>query len=229
MVIREVGVMGVKPGINIMDPTTPEGKILDEVWSTVITKPGGPSRVYWGLEKDDPLRIWGFFDWDTVEQHEKFAKEHGADAVKDISKICTYGEMTKHVTMFPSSDVFQSPITDIVVAYFPTDYPHTEKDKAAAKLQDILAKCFGTYSDVEKMAYGWGIENDFPVKGKEDVHGQLGAAHMGFVGWANESTQADFHQTATYNEAVAQIHEMSGLVGLNIVTLRFQHLERLEE
>lgn len=131
--------------------------------------------------------------------------------------------------MFPSSDVFQSPITDIVVAYFPKDFPHTEKDKAAAKLQDVLAKSFGTYSDVEKIAHGWGIENDFPVKGKKAVDGQPGAALMGFVGWANESAQADFHQTATYNEAVAQIHEMSGLVGLNIVTLRCQHLERLEE
>ncbi|KAM0364976.1 hypothetical protein ACHAO7_009545 [Fusarium culmorum] len=186
MVIQEVGVMGVKPGIDIMDPTTPEGNILYEAWSTVITKPGGPSRVYWGLEKDDPLKIWGFFDWDTVEQHEKFAKDqvnlHGADAVKDIPKICTHGEMTKHVTMVPSSDVFQSPVTDVVVAYFPTDFAQTKKDKDAMQLKGILAKSFGTYSDVEKLAHGWDIENDFPVRGKEAVDGQLGAALMGFVG-----------------------------------------------
>jgi hypothetical protein len=75
MVIQEVGVMGVKPGIDIMDPSTPEGNILHQAWSTVLIKPAGPSRVYYGLEEDNPLRIWGFFDWDTVEQHEKFAIE----------------------------------------------------------------------------------------------------------------------------------------------------------
>jgi hypothetical protein len=75
MAIQEVGVMGVKPGFDIMDAATPEGKILYQAWKTVITKPGGPSRVYWSLEKDNPLKIWGFFDWDTVEQHDKFAKE----------------------------------------------------------------------------------------------------------------------------------------------------------
>ncbi|KAH7003009.1 hypothetical protein EDB82DRAFT_519061 [Fusarium venenatum] len=88
MVIQEVGVMVVKPGIDIMDPATPEGNILYHAWKTCITKPGGPSRVYYGLEEENPLRIWGFFDWDTIEQHKKFAIEYGADAVKDIPKIC---------------------------------------------------------------------------------------------------------------------------------------------
>lgn len=74
MTITEVGCMGVKPGIDIMDETTPEGKILKNIWQTVTTKPGGPQRVIWGLEVQDPLRLWAFFDWDSQEQHEEFAR-----------------------------------------------------------------------------------------------------------------------------------------------------------
>jgi hypothetical protein len=149
--------------------------------------------------------------------------------VKDIPKICTHGEMTKHVSMVPSSDVFQSPVTDVLLAYFPMDFPQTEKDKAAVQLQGILAKSFGCCSDVAKLAHGWSVENDFPVRGKETVDGQLGAALMGFIGWANDFAQTGFRQTATYKEAVAQIHNMNGLVSLDIISLRCEHLERHEE
>ena len=76
MAVTEVGCMGVKPNIDIMDQDTPEAQILTGVWKTVTTKPGGPHRVYWGLEREDPSRVWGFFDWDSVEQHQKFAQTY---------------------------------------------------------------------------------------------------------------------------------------------------------
>ncbi len=68
--------MGVKPGLNIMDDTTPEGQILLKTWKAVIDAPRGPDQVYWGLEIENPLSIWAFFDWDSVEHHEKFAKSY---------------------------------------------------------------------------------------------------------------------------------------------------------
>ncbi len=74
MAITEVGCMGVKPNHNIMDTSTSEGKILIGTWKAVLSAPGGPSQVYWGLEAENPLMLWAFFDWESVEQHEKFAK-----------------------------------------------------------------------------------------------------------------------------------------------------------
>ncbi|QGI92471.1 hypothetical protein CEK26_005540 [Fusarium fujikuroi] len=79
MTVTEVGCMGVKPNMNIMDHTTPEGKILTEAWKTVISKPGGPQRVYWGLESVDSLKIWCFFDFESIEQHRRFAEERFSD------------------------------------------------------------------------------------------------------------------------------------------------------
>lgn len=74
MAITEVGCMGVKPGLRITDPTTEEGQVLPSVWKKVLTLPGGPRRVFWGLEEEEPSRVWAFFDWESVQQHEDFAK-----------------------------------------------------------------------------------------------------------------------------------------------------------
>ncbi|KAH7188098.1 uncharacterized protein B0J16DRAFT_381982 [Fusarium flagelliforme] len=230
MVVQELGAMGVKPGLDIMNATTPEGKILYQAWKTCLQKPGGPSRLYYGLEEDNPLKIWAFFDWDTIQQHEKFAIEYGGDAVKDIPKICTHGEMTKHVEMVPSSDVFQSPMTEIFLAYFPTDFPEAEKHKATAKLQNIFNKSFRDCSDVVEVAYSWSVENDWPVrKEREVVDGQLGSALVGFVGWASDVAQEDFRQTATYKEAVAKIRGLNGLASLDIISLECKHMERADK
>lgn len=75
MTITEVGCTALKPGMDVMNAATPEGKILNSIWEKVIKNPEGPSRVYWGVEKNDPLKQWAWFDWDSVEHHEKFAKE----------------------------------------------------------------------------------------------------------------------------------------------------------
>ncbi|VZH92068.1 unnamed protein product, partial [Fusarium fujikuroi] len=142
MTVTEVGCMGVKPNMNIMDHTTPEGKILTEAWKTVISKPGGPQRVYWGLESVDSLKIWCFFDFESIEQHRRFAEEYGADAVKGIPKICTYGEFSKHIKMVPSSDVLRSPLTEIILAYFPQEIADEKKETLSSKIQEILRQAF---------------------------------------------------------------------------------------
>ena len=74
MVVTEVGVMGIKSGLDVMNDDTPEGQILTKVWKTVTTAPGGPQNVCWGIESEDPSKIWGFFDWNSVEEHQQFAK-----------------------------------------------------------------------------------------------------------------------------------------------------------
>lgn len=66
--------MGVKPGLNVMDETTSEGQVLLGIWKAITSAPDGPHQIYWGLETENPLFLWAFFDWDSVEDHEKFAK-----------------------------------------------------------------------------------------------------------------------------------------------------------
>lgn len=74
VLVTEVGCMGVQPGLNVMDETTREGQILVGAWNAVTTAPDGPHRVYWSLEAENPSKIWAFLEWDSVADHEKFAK-----------------------------------------------------------------------------------------------------------------------------------------------------------
>jgi hypothetical protein len=76
MTVAEVGCMIVKPDLDVMDDSTPEGQILTGTWNTILSKPGGPQRVYWGLESKDSSRLWAFFDFESVRQHEQFAQEY---------------------------------------------------------------------------------------------------------------------------------------------------------
>lgn len=58
-----------------MDDSTPEGQILLKIWKGVTSQPTGPYRVFWGTEVENPANLWGFFDFASVEEHEKFAEE----------------------------------------------------------------------------------------------------------------------------------------------------------
>ncbi|KAF5557241.1 multidrug resistance [Fusarium napiforme] len=199
MTVTEVGCMGVKPNMNIMDHTTSEGKILTDAWKTVISKPGGPQRVYWGLESVDPSKVWGFFDFDSVQQHRQFAEEYGADAVKDIPKICTYGEFTKHIKMVPSSDILGSPLTEIILAYFPQDISDQKKETLSSKIQEILRQAF--LDDVQ-VSHAWGVENDFPARSED---GQPRSVLLGFVGFSHSETLGDHQKSDSWKEALLSI------------------------
>lgn len=77
MPVTDVGYMIVKPGVDVMDETSPGGQILTKAWNTVTSEKTGPYTVYWGVEVENPSNFWGFFDFDSVEQHMEFGKEYG--------------------------------------------------------------------------------------------------------------------------------------------------------
>ncbi|KAB2099760.1 hypothetical protein AG0111_0g11842 [Alternaria gaisen] len=42
MTVVEIGLLGVKPDHEVLNPKIPEGQVLDSAWSTVTTAPRGP-------------------------------------------------------------------------------------------------------------------------------------------------------------------------------------------
>lgn len=73
MTITEIGRMTIKAGLNVTDEKSSEGQILTGIWNSLLAAPGGPLQIIWGTEIENPLKLWGFIDWDSVEDHEKFA------------------------------------------------------------------------------------------------------------------------------------------------------------
>ncbi|KAM0551858.1 hypothetical protein ACHAPJ_008194 [Fusarium lateritium] len=207
--ITEVGVMGVRPNMNIMDDSTLEGQILTGVWKTVTI---------------DPSKVWAFFDFDSVEQHRRFAQDYGSEAVKDIPKVCNLGEFSKHVNLKPSSDVLQSSLTEIMLAYFPQDISKERQGALSDQLQHILSQSFEGNHHVTKVAHGWGLENDFPARGED---GQPRTVLMGFVGWSTADAHSEYSKEDDYKQAISRIEGMEGCTSFYKFTLSCRHLERV--
>lgn len=147
---------------------------------------------------------------------------YGADAVKDIPKICTYGEFSKHIKMVPSSDVLESPLTEIILAYFPQDISEEKKEALSSKIQKILRQAF---PDEARVAHAWGVENDFPARGED---GQPRSVLMGFVGLSHSEAWETYHQADAWKEALSSIERLEGCTSIYSFAIRSQHLERLE-
>ncbi|KAF4966743.1 hypothetical protein FSARC_5608 [Fusarium sarcochroum] len=226
MTITQVACVGVNPGINIINPGTPEGRILAGIWRNVTTMVGGPQRVFWGLEVLNPSRIWIFVDWESIEKSENFTKNSAQEALQGFTKICTHSEFIKHVNLSPSSDVLCATITEIMLVYFPKDFSQSQKDEASAKLQLIINNSFGECSDVEKFAHGWGVENDFPVKG---VRGNLGCVFTILVGWSGYKKQRTFHMTEAYQKALEAMRTLKGSISFHNLSSNFSVIERANE
>lgn len=84
MPVTEFGPMVVKAGLDVMDESTPEGKIVTTAWTGITSENTGPFRIYWGMEVENQQNFWSFFDFDSVEEHEKFAKEYVSLDVRGI-------------------------------------------------------------------------------------------------------------------------------------------------
>ena len=79
---------------------------------------------------------------------------YGAEAVKDLPSVLTHGEFSKHITLSPSSKVLQSPVTEVLLAYFPSDISAAEKVLAAAQFQQYIEKGLGGSADVKGVSFG---------------------------------------------------------------------------
>jgi hypothetical protein len=150
----------------------------------------------------------------------------GVEAVKDLPTILTHGEFTKHVMLSPSSLVLQSPVTEVLLAYFRSDISAAGKDAAAAQLKQFVEKGLGECPDAKGVSYGWGVEKDFPVQGEE---GQVGSVLMAFIGWPSVEASMKARETEASKENVELIKGMEGIVKLAMFHISCRSLERKME
>ncbi|OOQ81523.1 hypothetical protein PEBR_42669 [Penicillium brasilianum] len=224
MAVTEVGCMGVKPSFDVTNDATAEGQILTKLYNYVITAPGGPNRVYWGLEAEDPTYLWGFFDWNSIEDHENFARTLGQEAVKDMPKILSRGFFTKHITATPTlSTALQSRATEIILAYFPQDTSSTQRDSAIGRLQNFEDD-LKSLSGIQALSYGWGVEKDFPVRGGSDD--QKASILMSFAGLDSTDAQRNFRESLAFEKLLRLMRSMEGIIKLETFSVKFRSLAR---
>ncbi|TQN65324.1 hypothetical protein CSHISOI_10116 [Colletotrichum shisoi] len=225
MTVTELGCCVVKPGLKILDEDTPEGQIYVGVYKMIISSPGAPHRIYLSIDLDEPSKVYGLFDWDSVEHHERFAKEFGKDFQPDLAKVLTHGEYIKHIAATPSlPEALTSSVADVFLAYYPSDISEAEKDEVAAGFGNILDERFRQHPDVTAFSYGWGLQNDFPVCGKDG--GKVGSAFSAFVGWSTNEANAKFRDSGAHDAIQQSIRALDGVVELKALRLACKFLEK---
>jgi hypothetical protein len=148
---------------------------------------------------------------------------YGADAVKELPTILTHGEFSKHVILAPSSSsVLQYPVTQVILCYFPSDISDATKDTTTSQFQHFTARGLLESSDVQTVSYGWGVENDFPVRGE----GRTGSVLTAFIGLSSTDAQKNLQDTASFQESLELIGKMEGIMKAGTFHISCQKVER---
>lgn len=111
-----------------------------------------------------------------------------------------------------------------MLAYFPSDISQAGKDAATAQAQQFVEKALNKCSDAKGVSYGWGVENDFPVRGGEE--GQKGSIFVAFIGWPSIDAHMKFRETEIFKEHVSLLRGMEGLTQMAMFHISCKSLER---
>lgn len=213
--------MGVKPGHAVMDPSTSEGLVLKTAWDSCAKTKDGPHWAYGGVEAGDPLTLWAFFAFDSVAHHETFAKEHGAEAVKDLPKVLSHPIFMGHIDMDNNGsslkEVLEGNHTHMILAYFPPTISLESKASIKHHISQMMSD--GNPSRI-RSAHGWGIENNLPIIGRgDDV---AGAVLVIFIAGDNPSSDQEGEISAAASLLTALEAEMNN--GKDVLSVARVHV-----
>lgn len=152
----------------------------------------------------------------------------GGEAVKELPNILSHGEFTKHVSVVPSPPlILQSPVAEIMLAYFPPDISKARRDNTLAQFQQFVERGLNKCPDFRGVSYGWGAENDFPVRGEQE--GQVGSVFMAFIGWPSVDAHVEFQETEAFKENIHFIRTMEGIIKLATFHISCRTIRRKTE
>lgn len=145
-----------------------------------------------------------------------------------MPKILSRGFFTKHITATPSlSTALQSPVTEIILAYFPSDISSTQRDSALGRLQNFEGEDLKSPSGIQALSYGWGVENDFPVRrGSDD---QKASIFTSFIGLDSIDAQKIFRESLAFEKLLRLVRGMEGIIKLETFSVSFRSLVRNTE
>ncbi|KAF4996204.1 hypothetical protein FDECE_12546 [Fusarium decemcellulare] len=216
--VTEFSYVTLNDGVTCFDESTEAGKVYANVLATALKQPGA-RRVYTGLEIENPSTLWLFLDWESVEHHKNYRKteEHGP-IIESLNPYVDFTKyMNKHITVnpFPPEDVLdktRSPVTEVLLAFFPPDYDVAARATATRRLEEFAGKALKNSPDWRGISYGWSVENDVPVKGDEE---KTGAMLVAFIGWPSVEAHQKFRETEDFKENIGLLREMPRLVKLS--------------
>lgn len=143
--------------------------------------------------------------------------------MKDFNQVFEPG-FTKHIDTKPyPPSALKSPVTEIMLAFFPPDISEQGKAAVNNRVAQFTEKGLNQCADVQAVNCGWGVENDFPVRGGGE--GQKGNMLIMLVGWPSIGAHMKFRETEAFKDSVGLLRGMEGMIKLTMFHVECRSME----
>lgn len=144
--------------------------------------------------------------------------------MKGFGKVFDSLVFQKHLgnDAFPPT-ALRSPVTEIMMAYFPPDISAEAKAAATERIAQFKHQGLDKCAHVQGVNFGWSLENDFPVP--EGDEGQKATALSLFIGWPSIDAHMQFRETEAFQEAVGLLRGLEGVVKLTMCHVKCRVLD----
>lgn len=145
--------------------------------------------------------------------------------MKDMPKILSSGLFTKHIRLTASAPAaLRSSATEVILAYFSSAISSTRKNAAIAHFKAFEEDELRGRSGIEALSYGWGVENDFPVRG--GLEDQRVSILMSFIGFDSIDARTKFKQSSTFERMLDLVRGIEGILKLEAFSVDFRSVSR---
>ncbi|KAL8846693.1 MAG: hypothetical protein Q9221_008221 [Calogaya cf. arnoldii] len=198
----EIATIPLKPGIDLDDPSSAAGKVLQDTFS-VLRGQDGYQRAYHGRQVESP-NIWQLLvDWDSVDAHKKFmAQPYYEPFGKQLMSIVDgdiHSLRHAHLSPHPPSAAVSgttSPVTEMITHYFSADISESNQSSFESNMEEFV-KCLEKAEGFKGFAGGWVVEE----AEHEAVEGKA-RLWQSCVGWQSVEEHMAFRETEDFKENV---------------------------
>jgi hypothetical protein len=114
-------------------------------------------------------------------------------------------------------------VTEVLLAWFPSDIAQDAKDAATKRLQQFADACMSGSPGPQVINIGWGVENDIPVRDGEE--GQKGSLLTAMIGWPSIDAHMQFRETDTFKNNIHLLRGMEGVIKMTMFHIKSRVLE----
>jgi hypothetical protein len=118
----------------------------------------------------------------------------------------------------------QSPVTEIILAYFNPNISPIQRDSAIGYLQSFEDQDLKSLSGIQALSFGWGVENDFPVRGGSDD--QKASILTSLIGLDGIGAQKNFRDSLAFEKLLRLVRSVEEIIKVGTFSVSLRALGR---
>ncbi|KAG9251338.1 uncharacterized protein F5Z01DRAFT_752978 [Emericellopsis atlantica] len=209
----------LKPGTeaDALDESTPTGKIVQRRLTEPTTQPDFRA-IHYGLAVERPSELWAFLDWDTVEQHQTWRDSASHDDLrKSLATIsdASAPKFSLYITPQPTS-VFNDPaypVVEVLNVLLPPDMDEAAMKMVEDRWEQFARQALHPPALCGKIATGWSLENNAPVR---DEEGKTGKVFLALIQWPSVDKHMENRGLPVFKDSIHLLRDLPGLLKMDM-------------